>query len=156
MLLVDDEPLRRAQRAPAFDRYGFEVTTAANAAEAIEILRAGWVCDMVVIDLRAGPIHAVALLNALRGVRAWLPAVVLGTDRQPPGAVLRDRGVQTVWSTSETSTLALSGLIMTACCPGRQPDYCPFRTLIGPYRAPPVPGTQAGARAGAELLAIAC
>lgn len=137
ILLVDDDPARLAQRLQAFERHGFDVLVASDPHTAISTLRTGMVCDIAVVELTSGAGDAVCLVNALRGLRAWLPAVIIGSGGLPAGAALTDPGVQTMWMPRAESPLALSSAIMGACCPGREPVYCPFRGLIGSARRSP-------------------
>ena len=137
VLLVDDDATRRQQRTRAFERYGFDVLPAADAQAAVATLRTGQVCDIAVVDLQAGAVRAVTLVNALRGLRAWLPAVVVGSAAPPEAATLTDPGVRTMWVARVESPVALSSAIMATTCPGREPSHCAFSSLIGSARRLP-------------------
>lgn len=132
VLLADDDPERRASRTRALERHGFVVRAAADLAEALDVvMQANWPCDIAVVELGHGVISAVTLINALRGLRPWLPAVIIGSDVPPPSPILRDSDIATRWVGSARNPVKLSAAIMAASCRGIEPPDCPFRLLIG-------------------------
>ncbi len=134
VLVVDDDAARLMRKSRALARHGFRVLTAADPGVAVATLRTGVVCDIVVVELERGARAAVGTINALRGLRAWLPAVIVGSAAPPEGARLVDPYVKTKWLPQADEPSALFRAILDASCPGHKPEYCPFARQAGPVR----------------------
>jgi CheY-like chemotaxis protein len=65
VLVVDDEPLIRELVADALCEVGFEVRSAANGVEALEVLR-GWLPHVIVLDLMMPQLDGLGFSEMLR------------------------------------------------------------------------------------------
>jgi DNA-binding response OmpR family regulator len=65
VLVVDDEPTIRELVADALREFGYQIETAANGAEALEVMQR-WLPDAIVLDLM------MPRLNERIGASAWL------------------------------------------------------------------------------------
>jgi two-component system, OmpR family, response regulator len=65
VLIVDDEPTIREVIAEALHEAGFEIRTASNGAEGLEILRE-WLADAIVLDLMMPRLDGLGFVELLR------------------------------------------------------------------------------------------
>ena len=76
VLLVEDEFLICDMMADALTRHGFEVHAAMNADQALQLLKCGAPCDILLTDLNLGAgLDGVALAKLVREMRPELPVV---------------------------------------------------------------------------------
>ena len=66
ILIVDDEEIARANMAHVLGKEGYEVRTAADGLEALDILASGFVADVVVTDLKMERLDGMELLRRMR------------------------------------------------------------------------------------------
>lgn len=83
ILVIDDDSLVRWSLAQLLAQHGFEVTTAATAAEALASARAAPEPQLVVLDLKLPDMHGLALLEALRQQGSSCPVIVLSAHLTP-------------------------------------------------------------------------
>ncbi len=84
VLFVDDEEGVRQVVRRSLSRAGFDVTTAADGAEALEIVREhASDLALVVLDLTMPGLSGVDVLTELRGIRPDLPVLVTSGYREP-------------------------------------------------------------------------
>jgi CheY-like chemotaxis protein len=77
ILLVEDEVLIRLSTAELLRERGYQVLEAADAAEAIALLRSGHPLDLVISDVRMpGPMDGLGLTSALKEARPNLPVAL--------------------------------------------------------------------------------
>jgi DNA-binding response OmpR family regulator len=76
ILLVDDEPSIIENLAPFLERSGFEVSTAANGAQGLEIIDQAEP-DLVVSDVLMPDMDGRELLRTLRQADNWIPVILL-------------------------------------------------------------------------------
>lgn len=76
ILVVDDEPNLRATLALILQRAGYVVTTAANADEAHQFLKAG-AFDLVFLDIKMPDKSGLTLLTEIRGFYPDIPIILL-------------------------------------------------------------------------------
>jgi signal transduction histidine kinase len=77
VLLVDDEALLREVLSEFLGEYGFSVRSAAEGGEALALLDAGTVVDVLITDLSMPGMDGLALIRAARLRRTALPAILL-------------------------------------------------------------------------------
>ncbi|MDO9707032.1 hybrid sensor histidine kinase/response regulator [Paracraurococcus lichenis] len=77
VLLVDDEPAVRAVLSEHLAEAGYRVTALADGAAALDRLRAGQRCDLLVSDLAMEGMDGVTLIREARRLRPGLPAILL-------------------------------------------------------------------------------
>jgi DNA-binding response OmpR family regulator len=93
VLVVDDEPAIRALVAKIVDRAGFPVDSAADGAEAIEMMAGREYC-VLVIDLMMPNVDGFGLIEHVRKQRGRKPAIIVisagdsSTFRQLDGAMV--------------------------------------------------------------------
>ena len=66
ILIVDDEEIARANMAHVLGKEGYEVRTAADGMEALDILASGFAADVVVTDLKMERLDGMELLRRMR------------------------------------------------------------------------------------------
>ncbi len=93
ILLVEDEPLLREVTSEDLQDFGFEVVTASDGAQAVEVLESGQALAAMVTDIRMpGPYDGWGLAHRARELRPDLPIVYLSgySEASSPveGAVL--------------------------------------------------------------------
>jgi DNA-binding response OmpR family regulator len=76
ILLVDDEPSIIDNLAPFLERSGFEVSTAANGSQGLEIINQAEP-DLVVSDVLMPEMDGRELLRTLRQADNWIPVILL-------------------------------------------------------------------------------
>lgn len=76
ILLVDDEAAITDNLAPFLNRAGFQVSTAANGAEALELIATSEV-DLIVSDVLMPKMDGRELLRTLRRDDNWIPVILL-------------------------------------------------------------------------------
>jgi CheY-like chemotaxis protein len=76
-MVVDDEDLLRELLAEQLDEAGYDVLVAANGTEALALLTAGEVVDVLISDLSMPGMNGIALIRAAQEARPGLPAVLL-------------------------------------------------------------------------------
>jgi PAS domain S-box-containing protein len=87
LLVVDDEPLVQRSTERLLAAMGFEVVTASDGDEAIELLRSGVHIDMVLMDKSMPRMDGVVAAAAIHELRPDLPIVLVsGYGDVPPGA----------------------------------------------------------------------
>jgi len=77
VLLVEDQVLVRETLAAALEDAGCQVLTAASGAEALALLGAGEVVDILVTDLSMPGMNGASLIRAAQACRPDLPAIML-------------------------------------------------------------------------------
>lgn len=79
ILVVDDDEDTRRILKGLLSRRGFDVRLAANGQEALEIIHAGPVPDVVLLDLQMPVMTGAEVLSAMRANPAWapIPTVIL-------------------------------------------------------------------------------
>ena len=77
LLLVDDERLVRDVLAEQLQDEGFSILTASNGAEAVALLDAGEVVDLLVSDFSMPGMDGLALIHAAQERQPNLPAVLV-------------------------------------------------------------------------------
>lgn len=78
ILLVEDEPLLREVTSEDLQDFGFEVVTAGDGTQAIEVLESGQVLAAMITDIRMpGPYDGWALAQRARELRPELPIIYL-------------------------------------------------------------------------------
>jgi signal transduction histidine kinase/CheY-like chemotaxis protein len=77
ILLVDDEVMVRETLAVSLEDVGYIVLTAADGAEALDIISSGETVDVLVTDLSMPGIDGLAVIQEARSQRPGLPAVLL-------------------------------------------------------------------------------
>jgi len=91
VLLVDDEAMVREVIAEHLEDAGYDVLTAANGTDALDLLGSGETADILVTDLSMPGMDGFALIRAVRERRPGLPAVLL-TGYAGDGAALATGG----------------------------------------------------------------
>src|SRR5512136_1462630 len=76
ILIVDDEPNLRRSLGLILQRAGYFVTTAANAAEAIQLLQAG-AYDLTFLDIKLPDQSGIQLLPQIRDLYPDMPVLIL-------------------------------------------------------------------------------
>ena len=76
ILLVDDESAITDNLTPFLRRSGFEVSTASNGAEALNMIEAGNI-NLIVSDVLMPKMDGRELLRALRRADNWIPVILL-------------------------------------------------------------------------------
>ncbi len=76
ILIIDDEPNLRRSLGLILQRAGYSVTTASNAAEAIQLLQAG-AYDLTFLDIKLPDQNGIQLLPKLRELYADMPVLIL-------------------------------------------------------------------------------
>jgi DNA-binding response OmpR family regulator len=76
ILLVDDEPDILAELAPFLEREGYEVETAVNGRQALELCAARQF-DVMVLDVDMPEVNGREVLRTLRQQDNWLPIILL-------------------------------------------------------------------------------
>src|SRR5438034_1653771 len=76
ILVVDDESAILRLLREALTQWGYQVTSASSAAEALQALR-GDMCDAVIPDLRVPEMNGLALLNEIKRHDEWVEVVVM-------------------------------------------------------------------------------
>jgi DNA-binding response OmpR family regulator len=76
ILIIDDEPNLRHSLGLILKRAGYVVTTAANAAEAIQLLQAG-AYDLVFLDIKLPDLSGTQLLPQIRDLYPDMPVLIL-------------------------------------------------------------------------------
>lgn len=76
ILIVDDEPNLRRSLGLILQRAGYIVTTAANAAEALQVLQAG-AYDLAFLDIKLPDQNGIQLLPQLRQLYPEMPILIL-------------------------------------------------------------------------------
>jgi DNA-binding response OmpR family regulator len=76
ILIIDDEPNLRRSLGLILQRAGYTVTTAANAAEALHLLRAG-AYDLAFLDIKLPDQNGIQLLPELRALYPNMPILIL-------------------------------------------------------------------------------
>ncbi len=66
ILIVDDEEIARANMAHVLGKEGYEIRTAADGLEALDILASGFAADVVVTDLKMERLDGMELLRRMR------------------------------------------------------------------------------------------
>lgn len=93
LLVVDDEPLVLRSLSRLGARQGLEVLPAADAAEALMLLRVGQPVDVALIDLVMPDMDGEALLEAMQALRPGLPVIMMsGYAREERAAGCIERG----------------------------------------------------------------
>ena len=77
ILLVDDEAMVRETLAAALEDAGYSVVTAADGAEALELLRSPVAVDILVTDLSMPGVDGLTVIRQAQRERPGLPAVLL-------------------------------------------------------------------------------
>jgi DNA-binding NtrC family response regulator len=86
VLIVDDEEGQRSALRDLLQRWGYDVLTATDGADALEQLRDAWV-DAIVTDLNMPRLDGTGLLSALQNLPGAPPAIVLTAFGDPDKAV---------------------------------------------------------------------
>ena len=87
ILVVEDEFLIRMLLADELRDVGYQVVEAANADEALEVLR-GVTPDVIISDVRMpGSIDGMGLLAAVRQSFPNLPVIMMSADAEPQDAI---------------------------------------------------------------------
>ncbi|NJD60157.1 MAG: response regulator, partial [Anaerolineae bacterium] len=76
ILIIDDEPNLRRSLGLILQRAGYSITTAANAAEALHLLRAG-AYDLTFLDIKLPDQNGIALLPQIREIYPDMPILIL-------------------------------------------------------------------------------
>lgn len=92
LLLAEDDPLNRDMLLRRLRRRGFEVSEAANGAQALDLLRTQPALDAVLLDLDMPVLDGWGLLGALRDLGLQTPVFILSAhslkeDRQRAAAL---------------------------------------------------------------------
>lgn len=96
ILCVDDEDIPRTLRALVLGKRGYEVLSAASAAQALELLALHHV-DLVLTDQIMPEMAGTELAKQLRATRPSLPVIIVsGVNEIPEDAVYADRFVSKV------------------------------------------------------------
>ena len=106
ILVIDDDDSSRRILKAFLGRRGHRVLLAANGKEALDVLRAGAIPDVILLDLQMPAVSGFEVLNALRANPAWarIPTVVITASEDCSAAQLgvaavlrkpfRDAGIQ--------------------------------------------------------------
>jgi DNA-binding response OmpR family regulator len=76
ILIIDDEPNLRRSLGMILQRAGYTITTASNAAEAVDLLRAG-AYDLAFLDIKLPDQNGIQLLPQLRELYPDMPVLIL-------------------------------------------------------------------------------
>lgn len=97
VLLVDDSAVMRRSLRMSLELGGYRVTVAGNGEEALMILRAGLVPDLLLTDIVMPGMDGLALIEQARQLLRFTPIVALTTQtRQPLRARAKAAGA-TAW-----------------------------------------------------------
>jgi histidine kinase len=112
---VDDDPLVSRATRVLLERWGCQVLMAGNADEALARAAPGNAPDLLLLDVRMGPLSGPALLPLLQQRWQQAPAVILYTAEQDPAlrALARENGWHFLSKQARTS--ALRALLTHAC-----------------------------------------
>ncbi len=86
VLLVDDEPDFRATATTLFKKRGFDVATAANGKEAMEILKEGET-DVVLLDVKMPGMDGLEALYKMKKIKPDVEVIMLTGYRSPSSAL---------------------------------------------------------------------
>ena len=76
ILIIDDEPNLRRSLGLILQHAGYNITTAANAAEAVHLLQAG-AYDLTFLDIKLPDLNGIQLLPQLRSLYPDMPILIL-------------------------------------------------------------------------------
>jgi DNA-binding response OmpR family regulator len=76
ILIIDDEPNLRRSLGLILQRAGYAITTAANAAEALDLLRAGSY-DLTFLDIKLPDQNGIQLLPQIKDIYPEMPVLIL-------------------------------------------------------------------------------
>jgi histidine kinase len=112
---VDDDPLVSRATHVLLERWGCQVQLSGNADEALARAAPGNAPDLLLLDVRMGPLSGPALLPLLQQRWQQAPAVILYTAEQDPAlrALARENGWHFLSKQARTS--ALRALLTHAC-----------------------------------------
>jgi CheY-like chemotaxis protein len=116
VLLVEDDPLVLATHEDLLLRWGCVVIAADDAESALDLALADGPVDAVLTDFRLPGMSGVALVDALRAERPWLPAIVVSGEGPAGWAALGAQDVLTAWLTKPVLPARLKPLLIAACC----------------------------------------
>jgi DNA-binding NtrC family response regulator len=87
VLIVDDEPNVRLVLQTALESVGYQVAEAEDGQAALEFLKAGTACDLVLLDLQMPKMNGMELLSLVRSAGITVPVVILTAHGSIPEAV---------------------------------------------------------------------
>jgi CheY-like chemotaxis protein len=93
VLVIDDEPAVRRVLSGFLVQAGYTVTAAADGREALEMVVAGGVPDLIVLDLMMPTMNGFEVLSALRINKDWADIPVIILTATPMGYSAGDLGV---------------------------------------------------------------
>jgi CheY-like chemotaxis protein len=77
ILVVDDEPAIRWMLSVGLSRFGYEVVTAADGQEAIDILNGPLKVDLMILDWRMPRVSGLSVVRELISQKKCLPILIL-------------------------------------------------------------------------------
>ena len=92
ILVIDDELSMREFFSILLEKEGHKVTTAADAALALELLAGGQEFDLVISDIRMPGESGLALLDKIKGKNSDLPVIMITAFASPEDAVTAMKG----------------------------------------------------------------
>ncbi|MFL6467551.1 MAG: PAS domain S-box protein [Pyrinomonadaceae bacterium] len=112
ILVVDDEVMIREISKATLERFGYEVVTAKDGKEALDVLLAADLkVDMVITDLAMPVMDGSQLVRSIRGTDAEIPILAMSGFVEPDQAAdMRSMGVDTVLDKPFTAEVLLTAI----------------------------------------------
>jgi CheY-like chemotaxis protein len=116
VLLVDDDTLVRETHQDLLGQWACVVIAAQDAETALQRAARDAPIDAVVTDYRLPGMSGVALVEALRVERPWLPAIIVSGDMSEGWRSLATSDVLTAWLVKPARPERLRSLLLAANC----------------------------------------